>query len=440
MITYFNLAILLLIFFCLASSVAKKERILWALFLIGFTQIGDIYPQLGAIRLELIVGAASLVYLFLSADRFGYLSPQNPINRFFYLFVAVACLSAIFAISTTEAVYWLEYYFKRCWILFFLAAVLIDDVKGLRLFIVIFAIAVSWLAAGSVVNYLSGARVVEVDGVLRVRGATGLLSNPNGLANTIVQTLPFIYYLFHYTQARIGKIVLFGLLTVSVFAVFLSGSRGGFYGLVACVFILAYFSKRRKMAVILACTFLAGVIIVAGPNLVNRYATILNPSNLGGSGDSRIWGLRHGISMMVRRPLLGVGIGNYPIARGRWFNWSIWAHNHYGQLMGELGLLGLITWGGLIFFTVKGARDIRKNAEAHYPEKKDRPFIYYLALAVETATYTRLILGMSTHSMHIFFWYLNAGMMVTCLRIAQRDYAIGEDADRKQENPHLLSH
>jgi filamentous hemagglutinin family protein len=431
MITYLNLAILLLIFFCLVSSVVKRERVLWALFLIGFTQIGDIYPQLGAIRLELIVGIMGLVYLFLAADKFGYLSTQNKINRFFYLFIAVAFLSAIFAIDTSEAFNWFEFYIKRCWIMFFLVAVLIDDDKALHQFTNIIIIAVSWLAIGAAVNHISGARVIEVNGVLRVQGATGILSNPNGLANTIVQTLPFIYYLFQYTKKRLKKFLLLCLFLIAVFAVLLTGSRGGFYGLVVCVFIIACFSKKRKIAIIIACSFMAGAIIIAGPILVSRYATILNPSNLGSSGDARIWGLLHGISMFVRRPILGVGLGNYPIARGMWFGWSLWAHNHYGQLIGELGLLGIITWGGLIFYTIKGSRDIRKRIDAHYPEQQERPFLYYLALAVEIATYTRLILGMSTHSMHIFFWYLNAGLIVVCMRIIEREFGLFDDAGRK---------
>jgi hypothetical protein len=430
MIKYLNLAILLLIFIFLASSVARKERMLWAIFIIGFTQIGDIYPQLGTMRLELIVGLLSLIYLLLSLNKSDYLSPQNKISKFFYLFIATALLSCLFALNRPEAFFWLEYYFKRCWILFFLAAVFIEDDKGLHQFSVIFIIAVSWLSLASIINYISGARVVEVDGVLRVRGATGILSNPNGMANTIVQTLPFIYYLYLYEVARYKKITIFFLFSIAVFAVFLSGSRGGFYGLIACIFILALFSKRRKIAIMMAMGFVLVSILVAGPALVSRYATILNPSDLGYSGDSRIWGLRHGIGMFLRRPVIGVGLGNYPVARQQWFGWRLWAHNHYGQLIGELGILGIFTWGGMIFYTIKACRLIRSKIDGQHVEKSNRPFIYYFVTAVETSTYARLILGMSTHSMHIFFWYLNAGLMVACLRIASRDYFLTEDENK----------
>ena len=259
---------------------------------------------------------------------------------------------------------------------------------------------------------------------MRVRGATGILSNPNGLANTIVQTIPFIYYLSNYTKSRFKKMIFLCLLAFAVLAVFLSGSRGGFYGLIACVFILGVYSKRKKIGVAITIGFIILTIVFAGPNLVSRYATILNPSNLGKSGDARTWGLRHGISMLIRRPVLGVGLGNYPIARQKWFGWRLWAHNHYGQLIGELGLLGIITWGGLIFYTIKASRSIRFQVKDKYTVESDRPFVYYFALAVETATYSRLILGMSTHSMHIFFWYLNAGLMVSCMRIAKRDFGL----------------
>jgi len=408
---------LALILWAFITALFKRDRILWALFLIGFSQIGAIYPPMAKIRFELIVGVLALIFLFFSGDRLRNLAPsKSPINKYFYLFVIVAGLSVPFAVDPGESSHWLEYYFKRCWILFLLAVVLLNKEEDLKKFFVIYLISIFWLSMGAVISYWKGINVVEVGGVLRVQGATGILSNPNGLANTIVQSIPFIWFFFFYVKKRIYKAIIAGLGVISLTVVFLSGSRGGFYGLIAALFFLTLFSNRKKLAFVFFGFVMVGSLIIVSPTLVDRYSAILNPSNLGRSGDSRIWGLRHGISMLIRRPILGVGLGCYPVARRQWYHWSLWSHNHYGQLMGELGILGIFTWGMLVFHTIKGARMIRAEIISSVPQE-NYPFVYYLCLAIETATYIRLVLGMTTHSMHIFFWYLNAGLIVASSNI-----------------------
>ena len=417
MINYINIAMLCLIIWSLITSLVKPERILSALFLIGLSQIGSVYPQLGQIRFELMVGIAGIIFILISRKGLKALSPnENAINKYLFFFIIVALLSVPFSVAPVESKYWVEYYFKRCWILFFLCVVLMDNEKELKYFIYIYIVSCLWLASGSLINYFSGANVIEVNGVLRVRGATGILANPNGLANTIVQSIPFVYYLYLYFQKKSIKLLIFATGIVSIIGVFLSGSRGGFYGLIFCTFCIAFFSKQRKRAFVFAGLLLAVSLVFAGPSLVGRYKTILNPTHMGKSGDARIWGLRHGVSMMIKRPVLGVGLGCYHIARQKWFGWRLWAHNHYGQLMGELGLLGIISWSLLIYYTIKGARRIRSEITAN-DLFKQYSFIYYLCMAIEIGTYTRLVLGMTTHSLHIFFWYLNAGLIVSCSNI-----------------------
>jgi O-antigen ligase len=121
--------------------------------------------------------------------------------------------------------------------------------------------------------------------------------------------------------------------------------------------------------------------------------------------------------MLIRRPILGVGIGAYPVARRAWYNWSVWAHNLYGQLMGELGILGTAAWGLMVFYTVKYARTIRKETAG----AENLAFIHYLMLAVELSTYTRLVLGMTNHALHISFWYVNAALVAAAWYITRAE-------------------
>jgi len=284
-----------------------------------------------------------------------------------------------------------------------------------------YLIGITWLSFGAFHNYLTGSNIVIVGGVERVRGITGLLSNPNGLANTLVGALPIIYYIFVGTRNKITKLFLIASGVTSFIAIFMTGSRGGFIGLTSTLFFISLFSKNKLKNLIIATIILITSLAMIGPQLFERYSTILQLGNSDISAHSRLDGLVHGISMLIKRPLLGVGIGCYPVARKKWFNWSLWAHNHYGQLMGELGILGTISWSLLVYHTIKSIRALRQFV-IHNQLLEKFSFIYHLTLGIEVATYVRLILGMTTHSLHIFFWYLNAGLVVTSQIIIKETY------------------
>jgi len=422
----FNLIILIFIIFLLINSIRRKEKILDVLFLVGLTQIGSFYPILGKIRLELIIGIFSLILIFSSSTSVKriFFTSSDPVFKSFYFFIIVVLLSVPFSVSPSDALYWLGYYFKRCFIYFFLIIAFLDNENKVHNFIWIILIGILWLGLHAVFGFILGINVVIDTGVERERGVTGLLSNPNGLANTIVQTIPFIYYLFLHEKNKIKKYILIIMGIVSFIAVIVSGSRGGFLGLFVTLFLFGFFAKRKKLslsfslATILAILF---TVSIMDPSLIGRYSTILSFGTSDPSASSRWDGLIHGISMFIKRPILGVGIGVYPIARKLWFNWGLWSHQTYGQLIGELGIMGLLSWPLLVYYTVKGAKDIR-NILSNYIIYENQGFFYYMTYAIEISTYVRLILGMTTHSLHIYFWYINAAIIVIIKMIIYSDY------------------
>ncbi len=427
MVDLANILILMLTILLMLGGVLRADRLLAALFLVGFTQIGGIYPVLSRVRIELVVGILVLLVIFLSAGGVSRLKPEgNAVARQFYWFLLVVLLSVPFAVSVPDATYWVEYYFKRCFILFFGVVALLDNELKIRSLVNVYLIAIFWLAFSAVANYLSGVDILMVGGVQRVSGATGLLSNPNGMANTLVAALPLAYYMFLYHWRKsVAAWILLGVSAISLTAIFMSGSRGAFIGLVAALGASVLLARQRSKAFVIVVIVLLLSLAFIGDDLLGRYATILEGTGSGRSANSRILGLQHGITMMIKRPVLGVGIGCYPVARQKWFHFRFWAHNTYGQLIGELGLAGTIAWCFLIYYTVRATRRIRRLLEA-----RDGPgpmhYFYYLSLAIEVSLYTRLVLGMTTHSLHIFFWYLNAGLVVCMERIIIQD---NEDAE-----------
>jgi len=190
----------------------------------------------------------------------------------------------------------------------------------------------------------------------------------------------------------------------------MTGSRGGFIGLVSLGLFIVLLSKNKGKAILTLSLIGAITAPFLANTLIARYQTILQLGGSGVSANSRIVGFYHGIAMLIRRPILGVGIGAYPIARKDWFNWSLWAHNHYGQLFGELGILGTATWGLMVYYTIRYARSLRLRIDSLSGDNSYK-LLYYTSYAIEVSTYSRLVLGMTTHSLHIPFWYINAALI-----------------------------
>jgi O-antigen ligase len=133
------------------------------------------------------------------------------------------------------------------------------------------------------------------------------------------------------------------------------------------------------------------------------------------SAHSRLDGLRNGIEMLIRRPILGVGVGCYGLAREAWFGWGLWAHNLYGELAGELGIAGVLAWGSLMVLCFREIRQLRTELAT---DESDRGNLLRAVLdACWASLAVRLVLGMSSHSLSAFIWYMVAGVLVGVRRV-----------------------
>jgi O-antigen ligase len=141
---------------------------------------------------------------------------------------------------------------------------------------------------------------------------------------------------------------------VMVGTIFLSGSRGGMLAIVAELLILAVLLIKQKRGIRTAIglgVFLAIVVglltWVGGGELSRRIATV-GPSHSELASDIRSYINRDGIRMFVKKPVLGWGLGTFPVVypQFRTFYTNFFvneAHNDYLQLLVEMGLLGFAT-------------------------------------------------------------------------------------------------
>jgi O-antigen ligase len=148
--------------------------------------------------------------------------------------------------------------------------------------------------------------------------------------------------------------------------IFLSGSRAGMLAIAAELIVLAVLLAQQKRGLRTALgigLFLAIVLTlliwVGGPELKKRLPT-LGTGHGDLSGDIRFGINRDGLRMFLQRPILGWGLGTFPVVypefRSFYTNFFVnAAHNDYLQLLVEMGLLGFATMVWLLLVVYRAA-------------------------------------------------------------------------------------
>jgi O-antigen ligase len=198
----------------------------------------------------------------------------------------------------------------------------------------------------------------------------------NDFATLAVTAIPLGIY-FAFARTRLFRALSWcGIAALAVGFVW-SGSRGGLLALFAVVaYVLVRYSsipKRWRIGSLAIITLLA--VGTASESYWTRMATILSPKDdynlTGEEGRIQIW--RRGMGYMLANPVVGVGAGNFstaegtisPLARrrerGRGVRWAA-PHNTYLQVGAELGIPGLVIFGGFFLAVFTTLRTVRRRA------------------------------------------------------------------------------
>lgn len=187
--------------------------------------------------------------------------------------------------------------------------------------------------------------------------------NHNHYAGLMEMLTPFPLVLAA-TQLTSGnrKIAFAGIAALMAASIFLSGSRGGMAAFVAQMIVLGALMVRKRDAgwkqPLLLGAFLAVVIAflvwLGGNELTRRLASIHSEAQAEISGGVRLSIDRDSLNMLLKKPILGWGLGTFPIVypefRSFYSTFVVnQAHNDYLQLLAETGLAG---FGIAVWFLV----------------------------------------------------------------------------------------
>lgn len=193
----------------------------------------------------------------------------------------------------------------------------------------------------------------------RFHGRFGVgIHESNYLATNLCLVIPLAFALAAQQRAPLRRGLWFGAAGILVFMVMLTGSRGGFLGLVVAGTIFVY---RRRGA--LAALALVLVLVVAAlPTALGQraLATLSNdttaPAGLEASNEAHLALFWAALRMIADSPIAGVGPYNFKAMSTHYSGLAqgLIAHNTYLELGAEVGLPVLVLFLLVVVATFRG--------------------------------------------------------------------------------------
>jgi putative inorganic carbon (HCO3(-)) transporter len=391
----------------------------------------EVYPGIfGAIPLAKLVAAVAIGTYFLSKIQHRESMSIWPIEFKMILFLFfLAVLFIPFAANPGMSIETLNDPFLKVVVIFFLMINLVNSRKRLRLLISGVVLCGIPLGLHAIKSYLSGEFALKG---LRITGmGKGLFGNPNDLAICLNMLLPLAVVL-GMTSRGIRRWIFLGGALVMFGGIIFTYSRGGFLGIIFSFLFMLWKLSRRKRLRTMALVFvsLAVLLPVLPGSYSKRILTIFeSESDTTGSSHARQELLMHGINQTMKRPIIGVGIGNFTIYSLH----GMVAHNSYVEIAAELGIFGLLAYLILILAPFRSLgrleKEVKERASArdlnlHKPrsgilrigggdasqqdagdqEAKDAREFYYLIVGVRATLIAYIVVSFFGSVQYL--WYL----------------------------------
>lgn len=315
-------------------------------FVLEYTRPDQFAPFITSLKLYALVPLS----VFIAAFAAQTCNPNgvifgSTITKLLLALLLLAALSIVTALDSDRA--WLFWQSLLGYILlFFMIAKLCDSRDKLKWVFRIIIVAHIWLII------LNPALLTDPTQRTYVRNVT-FLGDGNDFALSAAIALPMCLYLYQSARGSlarglyvIGGLALFG-------AILGTQSRGAALAIIAMVFYLWTLSQSKGKATVFIVAGLIIVLAITSEAYISRVQSIAHYQE-DGSAQGRLIAWGAGIEMALRRPLLGVGPGCFPLAFAGW-GYSVPgipmmnAHSVYFLALGELAWPGIAILLGLLW-------------------------------------------------------------------------------------------
>ncbi len=254
--------------------------------------------------------------------------------------------------------------------------------------------------------------------------ATGPFPNANVLGVYLAPLTVIAFGLARYNSRGIKKAILTLILLISLTALIFTFSRPAALGVVVSIALMAIFKKDRLVIAILAIILL-GAPFIAPKNIKNwakevKYSPLILMCNY-----DRISIYRNSLNMIKHNPIIGVGLNTFsknylayklPEAPNGKTGDTIYAHNNFLHMAGEIGILGLLAFLWLLWRLFAACKNIYRRL--------DEADLKNLAFCLAAGMIAFLINGLTETNLYyqrvsVMFWYL-AGFALSLNKFTKR--------------------
>ena len=322
--------------------------------LIFFLNMPARISGLGIIRPSLLLFAIIGFLLILQREKIAYKFNQ-PIFKAFSAFLLMLLITLPFVKFPGSVLRENFALFMKAIVFLYFAALILDTEKRFKIALFVFVACQVFrvleplymnLTSGywGSSTYLGGGEFAS-----RLGGAPADVINPNELGFVLVTAIPFLHY-FLMPRGFIIKILYFLLLTLMLYALILTMSRGAFLALLVVGWFIFKESKRKFMLIAFACLGLVAALSVMNDTQRERYLSLVSSdTSQSATAEGRLTGMISEFTLALERPIFGFGLGTTAEAKFNTRGKSKASHNMYAEILIELGIVGFIFFARFIF-------------------------------------------------------------------------------------------
>jgi probable O-glycosylation ligase (exosortase A-associated) len=373
---------------------------LLALLIVMVLQPGELYPQTASLHLERVVAGILLIGFLVNRGKFRFPAP----TRWFLAFYGAMIISIPLAFWRGNAVASCISFLETVVFILFVTALLTTE-ERIRWFVLTDILLVDWLGGSALWNYAHGVWQVRMH-IERAIGITSSAGDPDSMAITLLLGIPLCLALMGRSNPKWMRVTAAASIVLYLVTIVDTGSRGAAAG-VLFMMVLLVFRKPKNLIYLPILVMLGPLVWLVIPQQYKaRYETVNNLKS-DASYQNRILSWHGGMAMFESNPITGVGAGNYTYANGmkfwpgngrrHWLN----AHSLYFKLLGELGLVGVFTFGGYLICVFRLNFRLQKELRA----RKASVFLQDLPSMFNVMFCVLLFDGYAAHNLYRDAWY-----------------------------------
>ena len=257
----------------------------------------------------------------------------------------------------------------------------------------------------------------------RSAGLTSSGGDPNTLGITLVTAMPLEFLMMSKGNGKWTRLLGLVVFLISLETIITTGSRTSFFAFMFLICLLFLFDLKRKLKfvpIVLVAIPLLWLVIPA--QYKARYETVDNLKD-DDSYQNRILSWEGGVQMFLHNPLTGVGPDNYSDANGskywpgeprHWLN----AHSLFFKLIGELGSLGVLTFGGYLICLIR----LNYRLAREWKDRSASIMVQKFPMYCNMSLFLLLMTGYSAHNLYRSTWFI-LGAVSGAMGLLQLDLA-----------------